>query len=85
MDALLHPATGEMFDSKSAFRLATKEAGYVELGNDQVTPAPYRPDPTIERDVAEAYAMVEQGYHVAPTESISSGDFAGVPTRIIEG
>lgn len=26
-----HPATGEMFDSKSAFRRVTKEKGYVEI------------------------------------------------------
>ena len=30
-----HPATGETFDSKSAFRRRTKEKGYVEIDNDK--------------------------------------------------
>lgn len=34
MDALRHMATGEMIDSKSKFRAATRAAGCVEVGND---------------------------------------------------
>lgn len=30
-----HPATGETFDSKSAFRRMTKEKGYVEIDDDK--------------------------------------------------
>lgn len=31
MDATWHPATGQYFESKSAFRRTTKEKGYVEI------------------------------------------------------
>jgi len=34
MEATRHMATGEMYDSKSAFRAKTKELGLVEIGND---------------------------------------------------
>lgn len=34
MEALEHPATGQMMTSKSAFRRVTKAAGYEEVGND---------------------------------------------------
>lgn len=34
MDALVNPATGLLYDSKSAFRHATRDAGCVEMGND---------------------------------------------------
>jgi hypothetical protein len=33
--ATFHPATGETFDSKSAFRRVTKERGYVEIDDDR--------------------------------------------------
>lgn len=32
---LQHPATGEFFDSKSAFRRVTKERGYIEIDDDK--------------------------------------------------
>lgn len=38
MDALPHPITGEVLDSKSAFRARTKAAGGVELGNEKPKP-----------------------------------------------
>lgn len=34
MEALEHPATGQIMTSKSAFRRATKAAGCEEVGND---------------------------------------------------
>jgi len=34
MDPIKHPATGQMFDSKSAFRAENKARGLVEVGND---------------------------------------------------
>jgi len=34
MDALKNPATGLLYDSKSAFRQATRAAGCYEVGND---------------------------------------------------
>lgn len=35
MDHTWHPATGEMIDSKSAFRRRTREAGCEEIGNER--------------------------------------------------
>ena len=37
MDAAVHPATGEVMDSKSRFREVTKAHGLVEVGNDYLT------------------------------------------------
>ena len=75
MDALVHPATGQQMDSKSQFRRVTKERGYVELGNDApTTQKPYEADPTIIKDVAQAYQMVEQGYRPPPVESVPELD-----------
>lgn len=34
MPPTMHPTTGEVFDSKSAFRARTKSLGYEEVGND---------------------------------------------------
>lgn len=35
IDPLMHPATGETYDSKSAFRRKTKELGYIEIDDDK--------------------------------------------------
>lgn len=35
IDALRHHGTGEILDSKSAFRKRNKELGYVEIGNEK--------------------------------------------------
>ena len=35
MDALIHPCTGKLMDSKSEFRKVTKAKGGVEVGNDK--------------------------------------------------
>lgn len=53
---LLHPATGEHYDSKSAFRAATKAAGCVEMGNDaQASRRPeYREAGGVETDIKRA-------------------------------
>ena len=37
MDALVHPCTGKLMDSKSAFRAVTKAKGGVEVGNEKLT------------------------------------------------
>jgi hypothetical protein len=34
MNAAVHPVTGEVLESKSQFRRRTREAGYIEVGND---------------------------------------------------
>lgn len=36
MDALIHPCTGKMMDSKSEFRRVTKAKGGVEVGNEKL-------------------------------------------------
>lgn len=68
MPAARHMATGGMFDSKSAFRAATRAAGCVELGNDAplTPPVPARND--VRNDVIQAMQMVEQGYQPPPLE-----------------
>lgn len=37
MQALVHPSTGKLMDSKSAFRAVTKDKGCVEVGNETMT------------------------------------------------
>jgi hypothetical protein len=36
MDALIHPCTGKLMDSKSEFRKVTKAKGCVEVGNEKL-------------------------------------------------
>ena len=36
MDALIHPCTGKLMDSKSQFRKVTKAKGGVEVGNEKL-------------------------------------------------
>jgi hypothetical protein len=73
MQAAIHPATGETTDSKSRFREVTRAQGLVELGNDYVTnvkpPIPTAADR--KQDIAEAIAMLEQGYVPPPVESVA--------------
>lgn len=40
MQAMVHPATGKMMDSKSQFRAVTRAKGCVEVGNEQMTARP---------------------------------------------
>lgn len=71
MAPAVHPATGQIFDSKSAFRSITRAHGLVEVGNDAPT-APLRPAVDlgdVKASVAEAYSMLEQGYHPPPVET----------------
>ncbi len=72
MDALLHPATGVMTDSKAAFRRMTRERGYEEIGNDvdaHMAPRAVEAPSGLEQDIAQAYEMVEQGYRPEPVET----------------
>lgn len=66
MAALVHPATGQVFDSKSAFRRVTKAHGLVELGNDAPTTAPPVEPENVKADVIEAIQMLNQGYTPEP-------------------
>jgi hypothetical protein len=58
-----HPADGQMYESKSAFRAATKASGCVEVGNDKHTKEKPRErvdkvsNNTIERALREAKEM----------------------------
>lgn len=70
MDALRHPATGQMFDSKSEFRRATKDAGCEELGNDVPMHHEYQPAGGMKDDIAEAMNMLDQGYRPEPSPAI---------------
>lgn len=49
MDATWHPATGETFESKSAFRKATRRAGCLEIG-EQAGYGQGREAPRLSRD-----------------------------------
>lgn len=53
---LLHPATGEHYDSKAAFRAATKASGCVEMGNDAASyrKPEYREAGGVEQDIKRA-------------------------------
>lgn len=79
MAPALHPATGEMFDSKRAFSARTRELGYEEVGND--TSALFRRPAwdmrPVAADVKDAIDMLEAGHQVAPL------DVAEPDTRII--
>lgn len=83
MDACIHPATGEMMDSKSAFRRVTREHGLIEVGNDApAMTAPAHDTRDVAQDVAQAYQMLEQGYTPPPVETAGTLDGASVETRI---
>jgi hypothetical protein len=83
-EPMVHPATGEVFDSKSRFRAVTKQHGLVEVGTDNLTNLnPRRADvQSRKKDIAQAIEMVEQGYQAPPVESLSDADWSG--TRMLE-
>lgn len=84
MDACIHPATGEMMDSKSAFRRITREHGLIEIGNEAPAKTASIHEPRgIAEDVAQAYQMLEQGYTPPPVETAGTLDGASIETRII--
>lgn len=61
MPATWHPGDNRTYESKSAFRRATKALGLIELGNEPL-PQPERaelPDP--EMEIKEAWDAIEQG------------------------
>lgn len=68
MDAMVHPVTGEVFESKTAFRDVTKAHGLTEVGNERFSPrADIEPD-GLEDDIRAAYQMLENGHTVPPDE-----------------
>lgn len=84
MDHMMHPATGEMMDSKSRFREVTRAHGLVEVGNDYVTNLTKPPLSRAERkrDIADAIRQLESGY--APPVSAEPSELTGVETRVYE-
>ena len=57
MDALVHPCTGKLMDSKSEFRKITKAKGGVEVGNEKLVDrrvAPGLDSETRRRDISIA-------------------------------
>lgn len=84
MDFAMHPATGEMMDSKSRFREVTRAHGLVEVGNDcqtrQTTPRLSRADR--KRDIADAIHQLEAG--AVPPVSAEPSELTGVETRVYE-
>jgi hypothetical protein len=65
-----HPCTGEVLESKSAFRAVTRAHGCVEMGNDApIAPPAYQVDrKELRADIANALQQHEQGYRPPPTE-----------------
>jgi hypothetical protein len=74
MDAVQHPCTGEILESKSAFRALTRAHGCVEMGNDApIAPPQYQVDrKELRADIANALQQHEQGYRPAPSEHLAT-------------
>jgi len=70
MAPAVHPATGEIMDSKSAFRALNRDHGLREVGNDAL-PGSAPPPVVSAAEIAQAYAMVEQGYTPPPNETVA--------------
>jgi hypothetical protein len=84
MPALVHPADGKLYDSKSAFRRVTKEHGMIELGNDVPMSRPEYVPVGVAEDVREAIEKLEQGYRPEPAEHAGELDGVRIETRILE-
>lgn len=64
MDAIMNHADGRMYDSRSAYERAVKDAGCVIVGDDKYDVAP-KTEPSrheLERDIKTAIEQVEAGY-----------------------
>ncbi len=59
--ALVHPANGKMYDSKSKFRAETKAHGCVEVGNDVRKPRQPVDMPPIRDDIRRAISELGGG------------------------
>lgn len=64
MDPIVNHANGLMYDSRSAYERAVKDAGCVIIGNDiPDTPSPKGPDVNeMKQDIKTAIEKVEAGY-----------------------
>lgn len=70
MDPLRHPVSGQILDSKSRFRAATRDSGCVELGNDapMVTKRPGIDRKALRNDIRQAISELEAGRPVPATQ-----------------
>lgn len=63
MDPTMNHADGRLYDSRSGYERAVKDAGYEIIGNEALpAPAPKGPDKTLKRDIKTAIEKVEAGY-----------------------
>lgn len=84
MDALVHPADGQYYDSKSQFRRVTAEHGLVELGNDAPVNRPAFQPEGVRDDIVQSIKKLEQGYQPELVEAAGTLDGAAVETRFLE-
>ena len=72
MQAARHQVTGEVLDSKSRFRQATRDAGCVELGNDvPVGPRPMIKVDGVRNDIMTAIRDLRDGMAPPRAETIA--------------
>ena len=69
-----HPATGKTYDSKSAFRRATKAAGCVEIGTEKQVDRRNTTPQNVQCDVEAAIRKVNDGYRPQVERDSYSGD-----------
>lgn len=74
INGLVHPATGERYDSKARFRAETAARGLTEVGNDAFPekrgPSDREIKAEVARAVGDAYDQIEAGHEVAPAKEI---------------
>lgn len=74
MDPLKHMGNGRTYDSKSAFRQASKALGLVEIGNETPKPRQTMIDrKSIRADIHTAIQQLEQGYRPQPVIPFEGG------------
>ena len=83
MDAVLHPADGHLYDSKSLFRRVTADHGLVEMGNDAPMTRPAFEPAGVRDDIVQSIKKLEQGHIPEPVETVSTLDGAAIETRMI--
>lgn len=71
MNPLRHPVSGQILDSKSQFRAATRDSGCVELGNDapMMTKPPQSDRKALRNDIQQAISELEAGRPVPVSQS----------------
>lgn len=62
---VIHPATGEIVDSKSKMRQITRDSGCVEVGTSDF-PKPAMRSGDLVSEVGKAFQMVRDGYRPDP-------------------